>query len=216
MTRIAKRTALTLLTIAIGACGVAGGVATAEDADRLAAEVVHSGGKADDPRLVEAALGGSYSFELRRKAPGAETTARHVRVLRFTLEAGETVGAVLRRIDGGDLEAFIALYVDGERTLTSRGGQGLLPMARERDGALVFTAPRRLELLLFVAGRRARGRRGRPGRPGSPRRAHPPRPLADQPGDPRLRRGAPRASGSARLVFRLRRALRGRGRPARG
>jgi len=118
------------------------GAFASEAADSLIGSTV--AGKADArSTALTAELGGSYRFSLRERAPGAKIGPAQARVLRLgELPAGQTVAVVLRRVDGGALNAYLAVFAAGERVrgLGLQGVQGIAPMAAETDEVVVFTA----------------------------------------------------------------------------
>jgi hypothetical protein len=104
--------------------------------------------------VVEAQLDGSYDISV---APMTTTAAPddYAEVLRFSVTAGETFAAVMRRSDDSEVDAYLRLYADDpdHALATSDYDQALLPMAVEPDAVIVHTAEADGELLLFAADR---------------------------------------------------------------
>lgn len=147
---------LALLGLALTACDGALGADTQTSAEEIIAGLggrrALSKGDGDDRGFaVDAALGGSYRFTLARKAKGAEVGPAHARVLRFSVAAGQTFAAVLRRLDGSRVEAYLALFAEGQRVATAKYGQGLLPMASEDDEVVIFRSAEGGSFQLFAA-----------------------------------------------------------------
>lgn len=161
MTRSPLYTALaaalfTLSCLGLGACDGALGsdaLTSAEEIiDGLGGRRALSKGDGDDRGFaVDAEAGGSYRFSLARKAKGAEVGPAHARVLRFSVPAGQTFAAVLRRLDGSRVEAYLALFAEGQRVATAQYGQGLLPMAGEDDEVVIYRAAEGGAFQLFAA-----------------------------------------------------------------
>jgi hypothetical protein len=116
-----------------------GGVLAACDASSepggVGAEWTDGGGKEDRPGTLDLAVGDSVELSVVRRVGTEPVDERHAKALRFVAQGSFAV--VMRRLDGGDFDPFLALYRDGERVAMSDYSQAALPMADESD-AIVF------------------------------------------------------------------------------
>jgi hypothetical protein len=104
--------------------------------------------------VLDGELGGSYDFAV---APMTTNSAPddYAKVVRFSVKAGETFAAVMRRSHGEEVDAYLRLYADDpdHALATSDYDQALIPMGVEEDAVIVHTAEQDGELLLFAADR---------------------------------------------------------------
>lgn len=130
-----------------------GDVAADGTADGLAGDV--ASGKADGFTVVEAALGGSYRFEVEAQRGDAVTSAQ-AKLLRFDVDPGQSFAAIMRVADSSPLDAALILYGEqggngAERRAASLYDQALVPMGAETDGAIVYTSPAAGTYLLYAS-----------------------------------------------------------------
>ncbi len=150
-----------VLSLSLAACGgepessVAPGEASASQAADFLTGVVGPRGKADaSGYALDAELGGRYRFALQKKAKSASVSAANARVLRLgKMSSGQTIAVVLRRVSGDALNAYVAVFENGDRMagLGYSGVQGIAPMAAESDEVVIFTTRDGASYDVFVA-----------------------------------------------------------------
>jgi hypothetical protein len=129
--------AVALVSLVLGGCG---------DVDP-----VESGSADIDERAIATAqLGGSYDVTVEA-AP--DDPGRSLAVMRLELRAGDAFVAVARHRVGDPFDAYLTVRGPEGDSPATRYGQAVLPMAAERDAALVYASEADRSVLVFAGDR---------------------------------------------------------------
>jgi hypothetical protein len=129
--------AVALVSLVLGGCG------DVDPVESASADI-------DERAIATAELGGSYDFTVEA-AP--DDMARSLVVLRLELRAGEAVVAVARHRAGDPFDAYLTVRSPEGDSPATQYGQAVLPMAGERDAALLHASDADRSVLVFAGDR---------------------------------------------------------------